>query len=101
MPSSRPGLYAAALAGLLLFGALVLLDILMPGALPSGLSLAVSLGLAICGIAVLVLRPRGRRRGKLNDQPQDFTTLLEERRRMAEEAARRGPRLPVDREGER
>jgi|GEM_PF-6357508 len=96
MSSLRPKLYAAALLGLLVFGALVLLDTLRPGALPRGFGLAVSLGLAFCGVGVLVLRPRAKRVRPHEAPLPDFTAVLEERRRLAEEAARRPRRLPPD-----
>ena len=94
MPGLRPRLYAAALVGLAVFGVLVVLDMLRPGALPVAGSLVVSLGLAVCGVAVIALRPRKKRRLPHEVPPQDFTAILEERRRLADEAAKRPPRLP-------
>lgn len=96
MTSARPKLYAAAILGLLLFGGLVVLDMVSPGVLPGGLSLAVSLGLAFCGVAVVALRPRKKRTPPHEAKPQDFTAVLEERRRMAERAAKLPPRLPPE-----
>jgi hypothetical protein len=94
MPGLRPKLYAAALIGLALFGVLVVFDVMRPGALPSAGSLAVSLGLAVCGVAVIALRPRKKRRLPHEEPPRDFTAILEERRRLTEEAEKRPPRLP-------
>ena len=94
MPSARPKLYAAAIVGLLIFGGLVVLDMAAPGLLPGPLSLAVSLGLALCGIAVIALRPRKMRLRPHEAPPADFTSILEERRRLSETAAKRPPRLP-------
>lgn len=94
MPGLRPRLYAAALVGLAVFGVLVVLDMLRPGALPVAGSLIVSLGLAACGVAVIALRPRKKRRLPHEVPPEDFTAILEERRRLADEAAKRPPRLP-------
>lgn len=94
MPGLRPRLYAAALVGLAVFGVLVVLDVMRPGALPVAGSLVVSLGLAVCGVAVIALRPRRKRIPPHEAKPQDFTAILEERRRLAEEAAKRPPRLP-------
>lgn len=94
MPSARPKLYAAAIAGLLIFGGLVVLDMATPGLLPRPLSLAVSLGLAFCGVAVIALRPRRKRLRPHEAPPTDFTSILEERRRLAEAAEKRPPRLP-------
>ena len=96
MSSARPKLYVAAILGLLLFGGLVLLDMFIPGVLPRPLSLAVSLGLAVCGVAVIALRPRKKRVPPHETPPQDFRTLLEERRRLTEEAEKRPPRLPPE-----
>ena len=94
MPGLRPRLYAAALVGLAVFGVLVVLDVMRPGALPVAGSLVVSLGLAVCGVAVIALRSRRKRIPPHEAKPQDFTAILEERRRLADEAAKRPPRLP-------
>ncbi len=94
MQGTRPKLYTAALLGLVVFGALVVMDMLRPGLLPGGVSLLISLGLAVSGIGVLVLRPRGKRVRPHEAPPSDFTAVLDERRRLAEDAARRPPRLP-------
>ena len=94
MPGLRPKLYAAALVGLALFGILVLFDTMRAGTLPAAVSLVVSLGLALCGVAVIALRPRKKRIPPHEAKPQDFTAILEERRRLSEEAAKRPPRLP-------
>jgi peptidoglycan/LPS O-acetylase OafA/YrhL len=91
---SRSKLYAAAIVGLLIFGGLVLFDMIYPGLLPGPLSLSVSLGLAICGVAVIALRPRRKRVRPHEAPPPDFTSILEERRRMTEQAENRPPRLP-------
>ena len=91
---SRSKLYAAAIAGLLIFGGLVLFDMIYPGLLPGPLSLSVSLGLAVGGAALIALRPRRRRPRPHEAPPADFTSILEERRRMTEAAEKRPPRLP-------
>jgi hypothetical protein len=96
MPASRSKLYLVALVGLALFGALVLIDVLRPGLLPPGASLAASLALALCGVAVIATRPRRKRIPPHEAPGKDFTAVLEERRRLAEKAAQRPPRLPPE-----
>ena len=95
MAATRPKFYAVAIVGLALFAALVLLDTLRPGLLPGSLSLGVSLGLAFCGVAVIALRPRTKRVPP-HEASQDFTAILEERRRLAERSAQRPPRRPPE-----
>lgn len=94
MQGLRPKLYAAALIGLAVFGIAVLLDVSRPGMLTPAISLAVSIGLAVCGVLLIAVRPRKKRVPPHELQPRDFTAILEERRRLTEEAARRPPRLP-------
>ena len=96
MTYGRLKLYAAAVLGLLVFGGAVLLDMLNPGMMSAATSTVVSIGLAVCGVAVLALRPRKKRVPPHEAKPQDFTAVLEERRRLAEEAAKRPPRLPPE-----
>ncbi len=96
MSVSRPKLYLVALSGMALFGALVLIDVLRPGLFPPNLALGASLGLAVCGVAVIALRPRKKRVPPHEAASRDFSAMIEERRRMAEEAAKRPPRLPPE-----
>ena len=96
MPVSRSKLYIAALAGMALFGALVLIDVLRPGMFPANLALGASLGLALCGVAVIAVRPRRKRVPPHEVAPRDFGSVIEERRKLAEEAAKRPPRLPPE-----
>ena len=96
MTYPRLKLYAAAIAGVFLFGGIVVLDMLNPGMMNPALALIASLGLAVCGIGVLALRPRKKRAPPHEARPQDFTAVLEERRRLAEESAKRRPRLPPE-----
>lgn len=96
MRISRSKLYPAALAGMALFGTLVLIDVLRPGLFPANLALGASLGLALCGLVVIAVRPRGKRRPPPDVATRDFSAVIEERRRLAEEAAQRPPRLPPE-----
>ncbi len=96
MRVSRSKLYGAALIGMALFGALVLIDVLRPGLFPANAALAASLGLALCGLAVIAVRPRGKKRAPPDVAPRDFSAVIEERRRLADEAAQRPPRLPPE-----
>lgn len=96
MRISRSKLYPAALAGMAVFGALVLIDVLRPDLFPAHLALGASLGLALCGLAVIAVRPRGKRPTSPDLAPRDFSAVIEERRKMAEEAAQRPPRLPPE-----
>jgi hypothetical protein len=96
MTYNRLKLYAVAVAGVFLFGGIVVLDMLNPGMMNPALALAASLGLAVCGVGVLALRPRKKRTLPHDAPGKDLTAVLEERRRLAEEAARRGPRLPPE-----
>ena len=96
MPVSRSKLYIVALSGMALFGALVLVDVLRPGLFPPSVALGASLGLAFCGVAVIAVRPRRKRVPPHEAASRDFSSMIEERRRLAEEAAKRPPRLPPE-----
>ncbi|MDO9486803.1 MAG: hypothetical protein Q7J32_00390 [Sphingomonadaceae bacterium] len=96
MSLSRSRLYIVALAGMALFGGLVLVDVVRPGLFPANLALGASLGLAVCGVAVIALRPRRKRVPPHEAAPRDFSAVIEERRKLAEEAAKRPPRLPPE-----
>lgn len=96
MPVSRTKLYIVALSGMAFFGGLVLIDVLRPGLFPPSLALGASLGLALCGVAVIATRPRRKRVPPHEMQSRDFSSVIEERRKLAEEAAKRPPRLPPE-----
>ncbi|MFC3713342.1 hypothetical protein ACFOMD_12215 [Sphingoaurantiacus capsulatus] len=97
MLGNRPKLYLAALIGLGIFGGIVAIDIVRPGILTAEVALGASLGLALSGLAVIATRPRGKKRVAPHEaQPKDFTSVLEERRKLTEHSADKSKQLPPE-----